>query len=84
MIVNINEKYFIDIDERNHTLKEKRISTDGKPTVKALAYCRSLHQALEVCNRRMLLDTQEEMKLSEYIELHKKGIDELIASCKGA
>ena len=35
MKIRINETYYIDVDERNHTLKEVRQTKEGKPYEKS-------------------------------------------------
>lgn len=83
MKIRINDTYYIDVDERNYTLKEVRVSENGKPYEKALGYFRSVHQALEFYNRHNLAQGEEELTIAEHIEKYKQGLDELIEACKG-
>ena len=83
MKIRINETYHIDVDERNYTLKETRVSKEGKPYEKALGYFRSVDKALEFYNRHNLAQGEEELTIAEYIEKYKKGLDELMEACKG-
>lgn len=83
MKIRINETYYIDVDERNHTLKEVRQTKDGKPYEKAIGYYGSVRQALEAYNRNNLAQADEELTIAEYIRLYKEGLDELIEACKG-
>lgn len=82
MKIRINETYHIEVDERNCTLKETRVSENGKPYEKALGYFRSVCQALEFYNRHSLAQADEELTIAEYIRLYKEGLDELIEACK--
>lgn len=83
MKIRINETYHIEVDERNYTLKETRVSESGKPYEKALGYFRNVYQALEFYNRHSLAQDEEELAIAEYIEKYKQGLDELIEACKG-
>ena len=83
MKIRINETYHIEVDERNYTLKETRVSENGKPYEKALGYFGSVYQALEFYNRRSLAQGEEELTIAEYIEKYKQGLAELIEACKG-
>ena len=83
MKIRINDTYFIDVDERNYTLKEVRVSQDGKPYEKAIGYFASVHQALERYNRNNLAQLAEELTIGEYIKRYKESLDELIEACKG-
>ena len=84
MKIRINETYYIDVDERNHTLKEVRQTKEGKPYEKAIGYYSSMDRALEAYNRNNLAQVDEELTIAQYIELYKQGLDELIEACKGA
>ena len=83
MKIRINDKYHIDVDERNYTLKETRETKDGKPYEKSIGYYGSVRQALEAYNRNNLAQADEELTIAEYIRLYKEGLDELIEACKG-
>lgn len=83
MKIRINDTYYIDVDERNYTLKEVRVSKEGKPYEKAIGYYGSMAQALEFYNRHSLAQGEEELTIAEYIEKYKQGLDELIEACKG-
>ncbi len=84
MKVRINENYYIDIDERNHTLKEVRQTKEGKPYEKAIGYYSSVYRALEAYNLNNLAQEDEELTIAEYIRLYKEGLDDLVEACKGA
>lgn len=83
MKIRINDTYYIDVDERNYTLKEVRVSKEGKPYEKSIGYYGSVSQALESYNRNNLAQAGEELTIAEYIRLYKEGLDELIEACKG-
>ena len=83
MKITINETYYIDVDERNYTLKEKRLSESGKPYERALCYFRSVFQALEFYNRHNLAQNEEKLTIAEYIEKYNKDLNELLEACKG-
>ncbi len=83
MKIRINENYFIDVDERNHTLKEVRTTKEGKPYEKSIGYYGSVYKALESYNRNNLAQSDEELTIAEYIKRYKEGLDELIEACKG-
>ncbi len=84
MKIRINETYHIEVDERNLTLKETRVSEKGKPHEKTLGHFRSVHRVLRFCNRHSVPLTEEELIIAEYTEKYQQGLDELVEACKGA
>lgn len=84
MIVNVNETYFIDIDDYNHTLKERTGNVDkkGNPVDKTLGYYSSIDKALTQLSRKIVQSSHDELDLSSYLKELRKTTDELISAVR--
>ena len=86
MKIIIDDKYLIEVDERNYTVKEKYQAKDKEGNTidayKSLKYYRSLDQALHCLNRLKLSSGDDTVTLDKYIRLYKESLDELIRVVK--
>lgn len=85
MKVTINEEFYIEIDDMNHTLKRVtgRVDKDGNPSDKVIGYYRDVSDCLIKTARIMASESQPEATISEYLEIFDNCIKRLEDACKG-
>lgn len=82
-MIELENGYYIQVDEMNHTLYEKRVTKDGKEYAKTVGYYSNLASALEgyykisVANK-LAADTFTLKEAVEILKNEKKRIEELI------
>lgn len=88
MKIKLDNEFFIDIDDLNHTLKQKykAMSRDGeeKEAEKVLGYFPDVEQCVEryIEVRQNLLKADKVVALREYVNLVKKSNNEAVKSLK--
>ena len=88
MQINLINGYYIEVSNRNFTLKQKYIGTrkDGtkKESVKIISHCGSLEQALETFLRlnQIPQDSKLAVDLMEYVNLVEQSNKEAVQALK--
>lgn len=84
MKITINEEFYIEIDDMNHTLKRVtgRVDKDGNPSDKVIGYYRDVSSCLIRTARIMASESQPEATIGEYIQILDNYIKRLEVACK--
>lgn len=84
MKITINEEFYIEIDDMNHTLKRVtgRIDKEGNPSDKVIGYYRDVSSCLIRTARIMASESQPEATIGEYIQILDNYIKRLEVACK--
>ena len=90
MKIRINDRFFIEKDQyKNHTLKEEKLSKEGKPYTVVHGYFRDTESALTHMKHVNVVDNHErdhgeaEITLKEYTDLMKHQQEEIKKLLKG-
>lgn len=85
MKVTINEEFYIEIDDMNHTLKRVtgRVDKDGNPSDKVIGYYKDVSSCLVKTARIMASESQSEATIGEYVQILDDCIKRLENACKG-
>lgn len=69
MKIRVNDRFFIEDDGRNYTVKEKtgKFNKDGQEIVTTHSYCSCLENALREIVRVSVLTKEDEMAIREYV-----------------
>lgn len=70
MKIHVNDKFFIDDDGRNYTIKERtgKVNKNDQEIVTTHRYCSTIENALKEISRLMVVTEEEEMTIGEYVD----------------
>lgn len=85
MIITIDEKYYVERDERNYTLKEKtgKVDKNNNSVDKTHGYFSSLLSTMTYLKHLKVLSSASKMTIDKYIKEVKRVNDELNSILKG-
>lgn len=89
MIINLTDKYYLKVDERQYAVVERtgRVhgsgAQKGKPVEKTLVYPATLESALNYVARLTVIEGHTELTLAEYLNELRTITETLARACKG-
>ena len=79
--INLNNGYYVEIDNLNYTLKQKCVSKNGKETERLVGYFGSMkplmYRYLEQC--QIQFESREGMQMLEYVKMVEESNERAVS-----